>query len=49
LLKLELGKAMKEIDLDLSVGMHYITAIYEGDKNCFSSQSTAFNLRVKPA
>ena len=49
LAKLKLGTFMKEIDVDLAVGMHLITAIYEGDNYCFGSQSAAFKLRVKPA
>jgi hypothetical protein len=49
LARLKMGKPITQVDFDLSVGTHVLTAIYEGDKNCFGSESIGFKLRVKPA
>jgi len=48
LARLKLGTKIKVLDLDLSVGTHLITAVYEGDKNCLANRSAPFKLRVKP-
>jgi len=48
LARLKLGTKIKVLDLDLSVGVHLITAVYEGDKNCLASKSVRFKLHVKP-